>query len=683
MKRTRDDASSNGPSPDGSVSAAGRKGPAKRPKSSQACASCRKHKTRCELLDSSSYVSRCHRCEVLSISCSFETEAPRSSYPDPTPLPGHRQKTASVLLVGFRRPHSSEYTLDHPPDADAEDGKSPWDFLQIPGMPDWTATPVLAMRTLSRQVCQDPFPKYDGRILTLQEILSLEQRQWLLNFFDLHYEPWLSLPSNTLVNDDVLDLVRCTIASRHLEPLSRTQVLPALHKLTDEVIMQHVFNPNPSIAAVQAFAMLSLWSPFENLPSTTTGSRDSRLIAASAISMGTSLHLDKGCVDAISIHKRMLSGEKISFQEATKFTTSSNDHFLWACLHVVESMACLGTGRSVSSKTTDIEFSCLESLTDTLDSARRARLLLMNRLYDLAECGLRLEMTNVPDHFDSFYEDVTELLFRFDGTHRLVAALPVTSDWDVFYLHMLSVHSFFCRLTFLVHILRLLRRHVPPAIGSGGFFAAKIKKTGCAHALRCARDALTTSEAILTTILSVQEKELLATCPDAIFSMISFAASYMTMAKFMLLQSQGQRHIPGCGDQLIARVITCLNRISPSPDHHASRCAMVISNFVDTFLDKLAIFDAEQANKLGGKPVHTPMDRESDPSPFPPHHTSPTMGTTSESTLSSSATLNGTPELPHGAEFNFPSSLAPDELFGMEFWQYFADLPLPEIYPQH
>jgi hypothetical protein len=64
----------------------------KRPKTSQACESCRKHKTRCE--QSSEGGSSCHRCNVLAITCSFEgsdnAPPPRRSV---TLLPPPRQKT--------------------------------------------------------------------------------------------------------------------------------------------------------------------------------------------------------------------------------------------------------------------------------------------------------------------------------------------------------------------------------------------------------------------------------------------------------------------------------------------------------------------------------------------------------------------------------------------------------------
>jgi hypothetical protein len=50
------------------------RGPSKRSRSLQACAACRKHKSRCELLEdlNSADAVKCHRCRILDIACSFE-----------------------------------------------------------------------------------------------------------------------------------------------------------------------------------------------------------------------------------------------------------------------------------------------------------------------------------------------------------------------------------------------------------------------------------------------------------------------------------------------------------------------------------------------------------------------------------------------------------------------------------
>jgi hypothetical protein len=75
MKRARDASQSDsdmyqapsyaGPSRTGRTS--------KRAKSIQACTSCRKHKTRCEILEqiAQDTVIQCHRCKVLGVPCSY------------------------------------------------------------------------------------------------------------------------------------------------------------------------------------------------------------------------------------------------------------------------------------------------------------------------------------------------------------------------------------------------------------------------------------------------------------------------------------------------------------------------------------------------------------------------------------------------------------------------------------
>lgn len=186
---------------------------AKRPKSSQACSSCRKHKTRCELIDNPSPSDahsgtgyRCHRCKVLNIPCSFESSEfappmpaaratpsppPYLRYPHPTsttgtepprigpqndpsthPRPHHRvhsQSDPHAILLGPPTPSSA--TTPHPPqtptignvDAHLQQKENyikiedlfplppnaPWGFVKVPGGFDWTATPMLAMQNIT------------------------------------------------------------------------------------------------------------------------------------------------------------------------------------------------------------------------------------------------------------------------------------------------------------------------------------------------------------------------------------------------------------------------------------------------------------------------------------------------------------------------------------------------------
>ncbi|KAI0053600.1 hypothetical protein FA95DRAFT_1579274 [Auriscalpium vulgare] len=659
---------------------AAKRAPSKRAKSSQACSSCRKHKTRCELLDSGSFVSRCHRCEVLSLSCSFETSAPPRNVPlDNSPMARFRREfTAQALLPP---------TVDTSPDFDSNSNStySPWDFVKIAGLHDWTATPVLAMQMLSRAACPDvPASLYPRSPFTMADILTAEQKLYLLNFFELHYSPWLSLPPQALGDDPILDLVRCTIACRHLDPLLRSRVSPALRKLTEEAIMKHVFNPAPSIAVIEAFSMLALWSPFDNA-ATSTDSHDSRLIVATAVTMCTTLGYNAAADDEMAFEARQRQGEELSTEEMAMYATAEQRHSIWLSVHNVEAMACIGTGRDVSSRVLDFDIKRIGLMSySTLHGARKTRMAICARLFDLTERGLHLYMSDDAAEYDNYYEDIGEVLYRFDGLLRLIFPLPVAADHEPFYFAMVLVYYHFCRLTFLVHTLRHLRKHVPPTLSTldGGFFFAKLRRSGCSFALSCARDALLCAESLLTSVLSVHDKDMLATAPDNVFSMISFAAAFIMASKFMLLQSQGLRSLPGSSDQLLRRIVVRLNQIGLSGDHHAGRAATVISGFMGNWEKRLSAWDkakerakAKANGTSNGVPALDPLPAVSQ-QPKPINSSESTSPETLPSETGISSVPPNTPPNSQPFEtFDFQQPLDQDTLFGLEFWQYFTEMP--------
>jgi hypothetical protein len=157
--------------------------PAKRSKTSQACTSCRKHKTRCELLDPASR-SRCHRCDVLSITCSFETNVPPTQAAEsPSHVAVFRQRLLNAILSTPQS--SSDKCLEQTPsDARCSSPRStapsPWELLKVPGMPDWSATPMLAMLTLSKMARTEQPMIQPVSNLTFTEVLTGDQRQYLL-----------------------------------------------------------------------------------------------------------------------------------------------------------------------------------------------------------------------------------------------------------------------------------------------------------------------------------------------------------------------------------------------------------------------------------------------------------------------------------------------------------------------
>lgn len=155
----------------------------KRPKTSQACTSCRKHKTRCELLDSASR-SRCHRCDVLSITCSFETNAPPTRAPEcSSPVAAFRQRLLNAILsTPPRNPDEcfEQTPSDAPCSSPRSAATSPWEVLKVPGIPDWSATPMLAMLTLSKMARTVQPMIQPVSNLTFTEVLTGDQRRYLL-----------------------------------------------------------------------------------------------------------------------------------------------------------------------------------------------------------------------------------------------------------------------------------------------------------------------------------------------------------------------------------------------------------------------------------------------------------------------------------------------------------------------
>src|SRR5712672_503109 len=191
MKRQRKDSSNTlprAPSSD-NTNVSKERPPTKRVKAGQACASCRKHKTRCELIGSASYLSRCHRCNVLSISCSFETNAPPIKAVDDSPLAIVRRRIISSILSAPEI--NSEKCLEQPQSENIPGSNprsnvpSPWEFLKVPGITDWTATPMLAMLALSK-MAREVQPTIQPPAMTnsaFSDVLTDDQRQYLLSLY--------------------------------------------------------------------------------------------------------------------------------------------------------------------------------------------------------------------------------------------------------------------------------------------------------------------------------------------------------------------------------------------------------------------------------------------------------------------------------------------------------------------
>lgn len=343
--------------------------PQKRTKASQACSSCRKQKSRCEILDISRPPGapasiRCHRCKVLGVECSFETSdlihffpqtlshtspsasspsssapAPSPSQSEPSPVPvGESYGGLNTLAnVASSRPNVMEAPVNpiriNP--IRNQYGMLPEDLVPTATTPvwgcvsrvDWTATPMLAIQELIRcPRTQDSDPQLPSGS-RLSDILSPPEISSMLEMFVLcksyayvpidlcfrfetRYTPWLCAQIGPLDSrNSLLDIVRCTIASRHLLPATRSSIAPRLQKLTEEVFLREIFNPQPSPESIRALLILSVWTP---ICGTGVEARDGRLLIASAVSMAMNLHLqdESKRASGLRTEKHSLSSDK-------------------------------------------------------------------------------------------------------------------------------------------------------------------------------------------------------------------------------------------------------------------------------------------------------------------------------------------------------------------------------------
>jgi hypothetical protein len=150
--------------------------------------------------------------------------------------------------------------------------------------------------------------------------------------------------------------------------------------------------------------------------------------------------------------------------------------------------------------------------------------------------------------------------------------------------------------------------------------------------------------------------------------MISFAAAYITTSRFLILQSKAMRSLPGASEELLARMMKCLKQVSLSHDDNASRCARVISDFVDTWNKSQDTHDTVASSE-------TPSGR-SEPSQAASSPSSTSKATYHGYADSQSTIAGPSPETtssPEGLDYLF--NLDQDALLGLDFWQYLAELP--------
>ncbi|KAJ6624181.1 hypothetical protein B0H10DRAFT_2212915 [Mycena sp. CBHHK59/15] len=563
MKRSRDEKEH----PDTSSSRTG----GKKSKSFQACTSCRKHKTRCEILDPSKSPVRCHRCQVLALQCSYEetmVPTPSTSKLPTTPTPSETGAQTSTA----QRP---AVPLGPMPATDRL-----WSFVsdQQTGI-DWSA-PMLAIQQLSKLPFAhipppaEPVPVLADADLSLSRILTEDRIRYLLDLYVFPLPP--PLP-DTNVYISLLDGVCCAIASRHLDSVSGgVQRKMQLQKLAENSIAKMIFNPRPSesVEAIQALLVLSLWAPLGGPPE--NEGRDGRLLIASALSMAMNLRLNQASAKAEALRER--NNGRLSREDADALEGMLENARLWVALTNTESMLCLGTGRVPLSRRSAEDITLIEfprSFVE-LEDYRDMRLGLIASAFGLVEEAVSSRLLPGTD-VDTWYDGIMVVLEKMKRGKRLLTPLPVVLEHENFYFHILHIYDCMARLLVLYHALwdaRVSVGSIPP----GEIWHTHFQPHGVDAVGEWGRDMIQTAEALLVYVLEADAR-LLSTAPDNAFTMVALAAGYVVGVKFLMLRIRGA-HLYGASDLLLGKTVAHLSGVACAPGHAAQRAAFLVQGMI-------------------------------------------------------------------------------------------------------
>lgn len=678
--------------------------PAKRAKAAQACLSCRKHKTRCEVLDGESGV-QCHRCNVLNLTCSFEdtkcsigtsssrvTDIPKVDRR--TSVPASSSKASEVVLDGSfdpskglpkswesPAPDSPSSFRDQLPDkveVDFSDPKRllpeqqrPWGLLKLPGGFDGTTVPMLAMQALIRSGVNGEDALKSKIQQSLFHVLGRERIQFLTAIFEERYNPWLNLQPNHHSDSPVVQLAQCCVASRHLDPPIRSIVTPQLYRLADEAIFKQVFNPLPSTDAILATHIHSLWAPVGDSASRET--RDGRLLATAAVSMAMNLRLNEAMTYALTLRKQ----KKPSEPPTAELVEALDKARLWFSLNNVETMLCHGTGRDAISDCSKLVHDAIPTTSvATVPLARDMRLMLTSRLLALTTHGLSLRLQSKSD-LAVLYKDMMEFLARMDNLERLITPFTVLAEHEIFYFSMLQFYYQTYRLMVILHAMMELKRVYENDKIEEPWFES-VEHNGVKLVVSWGSQALAFAHGALITALSRPEDDLLSAAPDHFFAMITLATLYVILCKWSEAERGGEQ-LPGSSDLLLSRTVERLTTISCSPDHSAAKCARVIEEGFSSVRMKLASrFPRETSRTTWQQHSNTPAqgyveeNRSAAYSTIPPSCGYVDGGNTAtpHSAIPHDHAMN-LPPPPPSFSMNDPNYFNSEIFFDNEFWSLF------------
>ncbi|KAF9048191.1 hypothetical protein BDZ89DRAFT_754424 [Hymenopellis radicata] len=541
-----------------------------------ACASCRRSKTRCEVLNPAS--ARCHRCEVLGVSCSYEVNPPSpgetatpatpaaplvstGSPPSSTSSPDSSSSSRQTSLPPVTTPNGVSYWTSPPLMAvrlETTRSQSLWSF--IPQALDWSA-PTVAVQTLLQQAAINETPPPLPNDQSLHDVLSPAEIEHLIAIFISSYTPWINFIP---LRGPFIDLVCCCIAVRHISPS------PRLVKLTEEKVARMVFNPLmfESIETIQALIILSLWQG------------DGKVLISMAVSIAVNMQLNES-----SKHVARLKAEGQLGPELDEHMDRAR---LWIMLANVETLLCAGSHRKPTSSRSELDLTLIPYFTPS-DPAegRDARIRLLAELFNATSQGINIKPV-AHTEIEQAHTGINSSLDDLEGLLRVMLPLSVISDHDRFHYHMLQCIVLGCRQLVLHRGFFLMRCAFGDRdLSNFKLWFLELKVHGNSISVNWGLDTVRTAEALLTTFLHCDSSTLLSTCPDIVFVSLAFAGS-LVIAMRLFVQDRMGLDLRGPGEKLLERTAAVLERIALDENHSAMRCAKVIKMMLKIWIEQKA-----------------------------------------------------------------------------------------------
>ncbi|KAK1220353.1 hypothetical protein PQX77_016876 [Marasmius sp. AFHP31] len=512
--------------------------------------------------------------------------------------------------------------------------------LQYQGL-DWSA-PSEAMKTITQSCASTTaFTPSSGSVSSIPDdslsaILTPTQIENLLLIFVENYTPWLNFKLIRDAESPLLDLVCCTIAARHLDENTRAAVAFRLQTLTQDRTAKLIFQSrrSASLEAIQCLLILSLWAPVSS-PSEDFG--DGRLLIASAISMAMNLRLNEAPNKAAAMLSSQTAGETI---DEIQFLELLDKTRLWMSLSNAESLLCIGSGRGALSQRDPEAYIPLFRLRENLPTDKigggDTRLRLLADLYGVTERGLTIKFVSLAEKdVNEWYRSNEGVRREFSQLQRIVQPLgsksstasakhvlspvKVLAQADKFYFQILLVLLHSCRLLSIYNAMAASKIYfVVNRMEGSAFWYRTVRPYDNNVLLEYSKECLRLCETVLLDVIQTDVHHL-GTCPDHIFLLISFAASFLVGCKFMILSGM-HRLLPGSTDAILSSCIGHLRRAAYSTDHPASQCANVISMLVSLWENKETVLQRYQVQTdPSGSPVQASQPPNGDSASFTAH----------------------------------------------------------------